>query len=413
MTVTSVSSTSKYPLVNSRERLHELIKKFKKEPSPEEELAKQRIISETAERLRTAVEETTAPIRKLNEYIDDVRWRVAATKNWLKKTGRDFEAITSTIRSIPTIPEVSLLDGRTVQSLRKIHEGHVRLQQSIEHTWQSTLVATRLFDAASETARRLQQVFDQTAASFVLPAPASFGIQLPTHIDDICICADDKKPDEMRMAAANRLLAGKYRHPIASQRRRAHSARIEAGIEERAQVLRMSRHKAFHEAAQQALLVVCAELHRPRSRTCIVVNDRRIFDRDSTVWWELDVGDFSNYVKNRLSDQLMDILVPNWRQLETIEGWEKTSEFVSFSDEDEDACAKQDQVFSKNVRHDVPLLVSELLTHSALSEDQRMLMRLMIEEDLTETAAGLHMGKSESWGRVTISRIRQRLKKIS
>src|SRR5262249_40325820 len=187
--------------------------------------------------------------------------------------------------------------------------------------------------------------------------------------------------------------------------------RLMDAIQERAEVLKTSNRDAFHRAAQQALFTVCTELKLPRSRSCVVIDNRRIYVRDLTAWSDLGVSRLLHYVKNRLSDELMDILVPDWRQFDTKDATDKMPQFVSI--EDTDTTANADGISLTSIQSDISLSVDDLLSHSALSRDQRMLMRLMVEEDLNATTAGLRLGKSEAWGRVTISRIRQKLEKIS
>jgi len=55
----------------------------------------------------------------------------------------------------------------------------------------------------------------------------------------------------------------------------------------------------------------------------VVINNRRVYFRDLTAWADLGVSRLLPYIKNRLSDELIDILVPNWRQFDTKDAIDK------------------------------------------------------------------------------------------
>jgi hypothetical protein len=227
-----------------------------------------------------------------------------------------------------------------------------------------------------------------------------------SHFHEIGIVADENESDDKRVSAARRLLKTDYRYPIARKRWFAHRMRLQEAIREWAQDLQTSSAQAFNDATLQALFTVCAELKvRRASRTCLVIDKRRVFVDDLNASEELGLSSLRGYIRNRLSDELMDILVPDWREFNTREQVENTPHFLSLDsvdvDRPEDPWRSREQKSS----------VRNLLSDSRLSKDQRPLMRLMVEEDLNATAAGLQIGKGESWGRVNISRIREKLKK--
>jgi hypothetical protein len=153
-----------------------------------------------------------------------------------------------------------------------------------------------------------------------------------TYVADIAIIAKVEETDEAKLAAANRLLEGIYKKPIAHRRWQAHRARLQRAIQERAEILKTSKSKALHQAAQEALFTVCAELKLPQSRLCVVIDKRRFYVRDLTPWTDLSASHFRDHVKNRLSNELMDILVPDWRKCETKDVIGKNPQFVTIDD---------------------------------------------------------------------------------
>jgi hypothetical protein len=404
----------KAQVLNTREEFFAAIERYRKQLSPDEEAAEWKAFLEEATNFRPALAQAIAQTKKATEAFGEMTRRVADAGEWIAHAQRDLTNLSVTFKNSLALPHGLFEPLSSRLSLPEITVPSTQLQKSFELAGLST-GETKAFDLTKQfSTTPLMDSWRDLELTSNLSCLVNTSLvkqQVPTHIIDVSVVVDVEETDETRLAAVNRLLKRNYKYPIARTRWQAHHARLQNAIQERAEILKTSESEALHQAAQQALFTVCAELKLPRSRSCVVIDNRRIYVRDLTAWSDLGVSHLLHYVKNRLSDELMDILVPDWRQFETKDAIDKMPRFVSI--EDTDTTANLDSVPSTTNESDNSLSVSYLFSHSALSRDQKMLMRLMIEEDLNPTAAGLRMGKSEAWGRVTVSRIRQKLKKTS
>lgn len=240
--------------------------------------------------------------------------------------------------------------------------------------------------------------------------PASFSLPRSHYMYHVLRVVDETMPEEERVESIRYLLKTTFKFPVAKQRWRMHGWRLTAAIRERALDLGTSQRKAWDSAAEAALFAVCAELKLPRERTCFVEDGKRHFVEDMIAWEDLGIPELRPYMQNRLSDEVMDTLVPHWRDFDTKDRIELSESIVSF----EEAGAEHfpDKSFPE-AQTDASLSVFSILACQELSEDQRMLLRLMVEEELSAAAAARQMGRSNSWGGVTLSRIRKKLKKSS
>lgn len=223
-----------------------------------------------------------------------------------------------------------------------------------------------------------------------------------------------RSPDLAERLEAARRIAQRYLHqPVDKRRWNAHRVGLDQAIAaERAQ-RGASWRTVLNNVTAQALLLALRKGERTDNQLLIRRNGRRRRVPPGVVApIELAPSDYRRWLRTQLAKEIMDILLPGWREVER----ERRQKRAALRDAEK--AGENKRVQARVERRARELLearghVAAEETLAALKPDHRALLAMVLvgENGKTVSAAeaSRRLGKSSSWGRQTLRRINERL----